>query len=562
MAKAIFEDNSPQVSIDEASLQREGNFDPNRPNTGNKASESVHLSGGRALYWEDLSRAEQVRLQTKFNQHIDSGLANRAQKSGKLGQQIAATDFRHPGDVSSGWRVPVQSLGKVAPGPETLSAVQHTYGRTEETVDSMADRISSTFDDMSSRSDLRMPGEEDQRAPGLEWYFDHNTHYATQHMDAPHASTIGSVMSPNNDPDNEKIATKGLLAIKDAPTYISRNTAKYLVKKTGVEVPSEQIGNTVSASALHPTHISALIRDDAPSAPTSKWPSGAKDQIRLSGTNASQGAAAAFQFDFDKESPGAIREFINPQSAPKVWHYAVANQNFVEDGRDMFSHRANNPGRAYVKDGRISMGVFEMTPEIAQDVLRIQYGHGTPEFDPQDRAVKEIQANIGRMVNPDNLHPATVQALTHPTIRSRSPHVSNLALASSNHPIVADSWMNAATAGQPQATVIPTDSDGRPSYRRPGRVETATSIFKTGGEYFDNMSIENKKAPKGREKILDSSPAGSKIAARSLQHALEDKAVRMSAASTGEPAVGKQAGTWTLIRRYSGKDPVYNRVSR
>ncbi len=211
---------------------------------------------------------------------------------------------------------------------------------------------------------------------------------------------------------------------------------------------------------------------------------------------------------------------------------------------------------------------FKLTDELSEHVLQT-LGKGTDSFNPNDRAVQQVEMNRGRTVHSDALHPAILMSLGHRSIATNHPNVHIAALTSSNHPTVADTWMNAAVMGQPQATAIPENyrqskAEGVP-VKTPSNV---TSIYKQGGtnlkvnkKELSDTGYMRKTSLASGEPVLD--VPNRNLEAKTIQHAINDKILRTAAGMSGQvfgtgvnmPSVSVQESIgWTVPRAVAGKD--------
>lgn len=562
MAKAIFEPGQKEralaggvsVGFNRATHPLpEGDPDPNRATTGKQAEKNnpLHLSGRRQLFYEDLDLASRARLEEKHRQFQES----------------------LPYEVTK---------PSADPGRTQFAAAQVMHSRGES-LDQAAKRIATDDDYWARQPQVRQPEDGADKLPGAGWYFSHNEHYRVTHPTVPNASDTGSVMSPLNSPDNEKAATKGLLRAQDKHITITPEMAAHIRKTVALKkgedpgglIEERHVGVPVRTKDLHPKVVKYLTLEDTadrfPDAITSWTSPGDRALVRLGGTNVDSGARVLYKGE-------TLDEVANPQSAPKVNNYGKANKNFypTKAGKQYFMDRANMAETP--REGMIPMNdsqEFTMTPGLVDHTLKMM-GHGTDAFDPEDRAVQEVVANAGKSMHMDFAHPAIVQALGDLGVKRGHPRVHAQALASMNHPIVADSWMNAVVAGQPQATVLPTDKEGNRTSRSP--LGEGTSVFKEAGVYWPNAGVHNpakspmtadgKKVklrkgktpnPNVREIDQDESilTAGdTKVyggGASGLQHAADDYVIRRAARWRNVPSVAEQASSWTVNRRIAGR---------
>jgi len=143
-------------------------------------------------------------------------------------------------------------------------------------------------------------------------------------------------------------------------------------------------------------------------------------------------------------------------------------------------------------------------------------------------------------------HPAALMAMGHPSnpdARTRS-----LALLSSNHPTVQDSWANAEVHNQPNVSVA------------------TTSVRKAGGS--DQLGYRQTKTLNDGTNIVDvARPGAADVTPAGLQHADYDKITRMAAQHVTKtldlpydyPSTAAQAAPWTEQRRETpgNKDEEY-----
>lgn len=547
----------------------------------------VPLSGpGRKLFTEDLSHPEMRRLEMKHG------------------------EWQH--DI-----VP-RYAGSPDPVDQHISQVFQTR---RESFDQTAKRT--LKEGTAWANDVRMPG--DAAAPGAGWYYDQNEHYRTHSqpgVSAPNpdgandpqvrqAIIGGSAMSPRNSPDRERASGEELSRnhLSQTKVTIPRNVATWINRQAKrTVVPEEHVLTPVDINDLHPDAIKALGSADR----RAKFPRMDKDSpvnwknVALGSPNVSKGIAGIRGATLDEVAP--------PLDAPKVNTYAQNNLDFQEAVPGQRKHYEDLVGASTgVPAAPVSKAV-SMTPDLVDHVMK-SLGYGMSSFNGNDRAVRQIQANAGRTVNIDHLHPAIVEALSSSEVRVSHPDVHHTALTSANHPIVADTWVHGAIAGQPQASVVPpgylearqSNTVAEESYQKAladhkvamtGHREELKARKASGAEGSSPVAPEppakpvkdrrgqapvqpksvyksagseqgywTKKTLNSGEGILDVDRGNAAIREPALQHAANDHIVRRAAHLAPEvlgtaqtlPSVGVQESPlWTTPRRVAGKDPEYN----
>jgi hypothetical protein len=559
MAKAIFE-NITSRGTRTAPRRGEGNFTLKLQDGGEKRVETeaptkVPLSGNRTLYEEDFSTTESSRAE-RAHREFQSSISDRYSQ------------------IPQG-TVAANAVASMSPRNEA-------YGET-------ARRILQTGQQWTPK--LQHPGE--TSVPGTGWYFNQHNFYeensgSRNPRDIDRAIVGGGAMSPMNDPVLERAAGVELSKahLDKAPVTLTKAMAKWIntrhkydskgnLKKTpkGM-VEDHQVSSPVAINDLHPDVIGTLksreARDTFPNfykKSEINW-----DNIAKGAANVSQGVRGIRGATADELSPG--------QTSPKVHTYTKNILNFINA----------SPQHRTAYDALVSASVqgtpapninksFTLTNELAEHVLQT-FGKGTDSFNPRDRAVQQVELNRGQTVHSDDLHPAIVGALGHRDVAVNHPTVHLAALTSVNHPTVSDTWMNAAIMGQPQATVLPVNYLNKKAQGVPVSTPTnVTSLYKLSGSNYKpgkdeasaGMKSEYKtgyrttKTLQSGETILD--VPNTNLKPESIQHATNDKIIRMSAELSGDeygtgvnlPSVAVQESIgWTVPRAVSGKDKTRN----
>ena len=555
MAKAVFEKPNPNADPTEFTVKANRRLGQTRDEKG----EPIPLSGrNRRLYYEDLSDTEAARLEQK----------HREVQRDVVQEHEAFTE------------------------PTVRRAASQLTPR-DESFNETSDRILRTGQDWTDAT--TMSGEEDT-VPGTGWYFNQNRAYrrsvsTTSPARIERAILGGSAMSPMNSPSSELASAVELsdAHTKNKKVVISKNVADYVnfvhskendkiakqTKTTRSPLPlvePHHIGTEVSIKDLHPEIINTLSSlkraeahpefDDVNS--HIDWKS-----IRKGSPNVTSGVAGI--------RGAALEELAPPLSAPKVSTYTENNRDFQASPQTEATYRelgsAGRPGAAQppAQDRR-----FRLDDSLISHV-ESTLTNADGSINKDDAAYRQLKANKGLRVQMEALHPHIVGALSHPNIRESHPDVHSLALSSANHPIVADTWVQGAIAGQPQASLIPEDYLGAmhehltqlaagTRSERPSRPQNVTNIYKQAGS---DVGYWRRKSLASGEAITD--VPNSDIHYRALQHAAADYIVRNAAQRTPEvlgttnplPSVNVQEGLgWTIPRRVAGKDTRFNQFMR
>jgi hypothetical protein len=510
--------------------------------------EKLHLSGrDRALYSEDLSDGELGRLERK-HQEWQSGLPDRM--SGRTDQKPTKKSKSVARAVAGNYHAPGITVGGAPSG---------------ETYEQSAGRVLRTG--AEDNASTRMPGE---GAAGSGWYYGQNRAYRgginTNDADfVDRVITGGSAMSPLNDPDMERSSA---IEIANAhaegrTVQMSQQVAGWVNRQKGTSglVPKSQTSTPVPISDLHPEVVSSLSRSERRKLMPAFDRKSSVDfaTVAKGGVNVAKGVSGI-------RGDKGVEDLSPALSAPKVNTYTHNNLDFQaarsgdeEHYKALVDEAAGGPAPTRQRANR-----FELTDGLVEHALA-RHGKGSAEFDPNDRAVRELELNRGRAVNMDLMHPANVAALGDRGVRETRPDVQHAALTSANHPTVGDSWVNAAIAGQPQATVLPEGYFTKK--KRAGGPLNPMSAFKEAGS--ESVGYWNSKTLESGEPIL--SVKDGRVGPSALLHTNQDHILRQAAhrspevlgTSTPTPSVGVQESlAWTAPRRVAGKDPAYNKHLR
>jgi hypothetical protein len=234
----------------------------------------------------------------------------------------------------------------------------------------------------------------EENLPGAGWYFQHNadiTRVAHEHGIHPNvAITASAVMSPQNSPDNEKLAVSALLsAHRNGVVTIPHHIAERLstsegLQKAGVQIGPEQIGVAVHASQLHPAVLAGLSEKEV------------REQLPNHTVNLEDIARGGSRENIVKAIDvirGNIPEetAIDPHSSPKVHSYRDAIRDAVSRTPEHMEYmmRAADIGskiRGDVGRGQLMLdfhglrgseeGMLSSTRSTAEDTWMNSISHG------------------------------------------------------------------------------------------------------------------------------------------------------------------------------------------
>jgi hypothetical protein len=517
--------------------RRSAEFNISKPD-GSKTSvggnEAVPLSGtNRKLFSDDYSEDEFNRVQNRHSEW----------------QVSAPKRFQASKDETE------QRVGKIIAGQ-----MPHAGESFRET----ADRVLSTGQQW--RPEVTLPSE-GQASPGAGWYFDQNRHYREK-VPTPETtrSTIigGSAMSPRNSPAMERQAGVELASAHDSgaeitiPKGLAEHVNSVHAKGKKPLIPEAQIGTSTPISDIHPDVIATLATKKARNKAPAFYKSSTVDftKIGKGSPNVATGVKGV--------RGAAVEDVAPPLSAPKVNTYTQSSLDYhaspdVESNyKAAVSQIAGAPAPAIDKTVRL-------TPDVINHAMT-KFGKGTESFNSNDRAVQELQLNAGRRVHVDGLHPAIVEALSdHPNSQVRA-----AALSSANHPTVADTWVQAAVAGAPQATLLPKDYlEKRSKGKKVSSPMNFTSVYKATGSGGTGAGYWGVKSNSAGESLLDATTGNAAIKGSALQHSAVDHIVRLASHRARQvlgteenlPSTGVQEShAWTIPRRLAGKDPEYKKA--
>lgn len=520
---------------------------------------TIPLSGpDRRLFEEDYSETEaarsteaQGRFQGGLNDRLDSEIVRLGAAKGK---DAADTKSKYEGLV-----------GKFTP--------------LDESREDTGDRLVRQGADLARKYRLADEGS----MPGAGWYFDQNRKLrtgatSTDHDEKHSLITSSGSMSPLNSPEMESESAIEINRAhrEHATVHVTKGAAGWLSKqfsgtKKNPEDPTpylHTIGSVgkpsrpitdgpVDINDLHHDAVSMLARDVRRKKFKAVDTKSTVDFFKVAkgGTNVAKGVRGARGEGADTLSP--------PTSAPKVNNYTMntrvheAPADVEVDYRSRVDRSAaltsdsplwGGPPRGVQEDRSLTL-----TPDIV-DHLHRQLGAGTPQYDADDRAVRELKINAGRKVIVDKLHPRLVEALAHPG--NANDNARHLALTSSNMPNTQDSWMNAAMMGQ--------DSEA-PGYKDSGSENLGywKSMRRVGMRRITdvpNTEVNRRKEERGNTRA---------ITVDAHQHAAQDKTVRVGSSRASErlgfvlPSVGVQEShAWTMPRRAADGDDPYRAAVR
>jgi hypothetical protein len=527
---------------------------------------SMSFLNKRPLFNEDLTPAEDKRSNTKRSEHIRS-IPKRA-KSYQDNAQATASDASKPEAVRKKAQSTADMYKAVRPH---LKSVNESRGKAAERI---AGRL------MTPNPATRIKGE--TAAPGASWYVDHNRHIheAIQGTDVPfrHAAVSSGSMSPLNSPDNEVAAVRAIAQAThtNAKTHITPELAEHVRSKLAKDntvggakpsdiLPDHQIGREVGFNELHPAAISHITGTDT----QKKFP-GLNTGIDLNGIR----RAGPNRVSGIEGIRGKSNNELNPPAgAPKVNTYVHNGLAFNSKDpaiKDEIDFRATDAvRRKRHEDLETKRNTVGLSPAEHQEQKYLPSRHDVPldfhnthddRFQMTAAHAAHIEAHGGPtdsgpgMVRMRDMHPAAVMALSHPD--NPDPHTRRLAVLSSQHPTVQDSWAQAEVHNQPNVNV--------------GR---STNIRKTAGSeklgYWQGKNAggtwngEKAKFEGGESVINRKRPEGAKVTPVGLGHTEYDKITRMAAQHVQKhldtpydyPSTAAQAMPWVEMRREApGKD--------
>jgi hypothetical protein len=521
----------------------------------------------RPLFNEDLTPAEDKRSNAKRSEHIRS-IPKRA-KAYQESAQVTAADT----SKSAGVRKKAQAASDMYKGVRPhLKSVNESRSKTAERV---AGRL------MNPSPATRMKGE--TAAPGASWYVDHNRdiHEAVKGTDVPFraAAVSSGSMSPLNSPDNEITAVKAIAQAThtNAKTTITPQVAQYIRSKApkGQEhevMPDHQVGREVGFNELHPHAIAHL---------TAQLPKGAGPSHPLHGLNTEIDLPGIRRAGPNRVAGvegirGASNTSLNPPAkAPKVNTYVHNGMAFDSKDpaiKDEIDFRATDVvRRKRHEDLEAKRQTVGLSPAEHEEQKYLPSRHDVPldfhnthddRFQMTAAHARHIaefggpdhSADVGKSVRMRDAHPATAMALSHPD--NPDPHTRRLAVLSSQHPTVQDSWAQAEMHNQANVNV--------------GR---STNVRKAGGSeklgYWQGKNSggewnHEEASFKGGEPVVNRKrPESAKVTSVGLGHAEYDKITRMAAQHVQKhldtpydyPSTAAQAMPWVEMRREApGKD--------
>lgn len=555
---------------------------------------SMAFLNKRPLFNEDLTPAEDKRSNKKRSDHIRT-LPRRAQDYQEAAQETAA-DSTKPEKV----RKEAQSTA------DSYAAIRPHLKSVNESRESTAKRIGNRL--MRPNSETRMKGE--TAAPGASWYADHNQHIheAIKGTDIPfeHAAVSSGSMSPLNGPDDEVSALKAIAHAThtNAKTTITPQIAAHVRAKVAADtkikdkpedvLPDHQVGREVGFNELHPgaiTHLTTKPSQKDKTDPLHGLHTDIDlDGIRRAGPNRSAGVRG-----IRGESNNALNP---PAGAPKVNTYVHNGLSFDSKNpaiKDEIDFRTTDTvRRARREDLDAKRHTVGLTPAEDEQHKYLPSSHDVPldfhnTHDDRFHMTPSVAAHIesrGGVVHTDqvgtkvrmrDVHPATAMALSHPS--NPDPHTRTLAVLSSQHPTVQDSWAQAEMHNQPNVNI------GRSTNVRKAGGSEALGYWKGkevgGAPEWDRRAARNEskrlketgdssgaaevmsKLPKGTPVVNRKRPEAGKVTSVGLGHAEYDKITRMAAQHVQKhlnlpydyPSTAAQAMPWVEMRREApGKD--------
>lgn len=549
--------------------RRVGQFDLLEEGPGGELQKSGRGYGGaeiplsgvtknrRMLYTNDLSDTEMSRLE-QAHQEWQAGTVQRlrdhktSESANRFGQQFSH-HFGEPG-------YPDRDYGIRAGGPAKGETFDQTADRMLEDGRSHANYIA---------QQLGNPGQN----YGNGWYFEQNRGYREGIKSADPEVVDrgiygGSSMSPQNSPEREMASGiemtnaelhGGKFKVPDnASSWVSPNP------KNKRRLDPKWDGREVSFSELDDEAVKVFKDKDFGEAfPEMQGAGGtAWDKVRLGGSEITAGMDG-----IRGKHPDLLRP---PLAAPKVAQYGKNNAEYESPSPE---HEAD-----YIRQGENLLGgrresrsqAFRMTDELADYVLD-RHGRGTDNYNPDDRAVQEVEANRGRLVDANHMHPANVGHLSHRDVEQiGGADVRHAAQSSSNRGTVIDTWVNGGMNGLPHATLIPKGRQAaldkaaaKGKTASPVPVSRRSSAFKVGGTedgYWRSKSLADDTP------ILDVNADGSgnsAIGPKTLMHAAGDHIMRSIAEKSDAPSTAAQESiVWSAQRATAGKDDQYEAATK
>jgi len=302
---------------------------------------------GRALQWSDLSTGGRKALDANMRA---SGL--------NLSSNIAEVQQREKEKSVSGSTPATRSAGRKA--AEALGAVQEHIVDKPVTVAHASTRRAN----LVKEAEQETPGD---TPSGTGWYYRHHGEIAAaghQHgVDPDRAITASAVMSPQNSPENEKAAVKGLMnTFSHHSVHVTPETAAHVKASSKGKVDiSHHVGQTVRADQLPRgtvAHLSApSFRDKV------KGSEGIHKELYevARGGTRDQNITSAERVLMGEVHPD---EAINPHGAPKVWSYAHTIRNAVPNTSAHVEHVTRTRHNAMIRSGKISgeQGALDLYP--------------------------------------------------------------------------------------------------------------------------------------------------------------------------------------------------------
>lgn len=390
----------------------------------------------------------------------------------------------------------------------------------------------------------RLPGE--GVAPRPTWYFEQNDEYVKRSGDPSNwahnkaAITGGGSMSPLNSPENEVASGSEMGRAKAAGTEIV--IPEDLAKDIGGLRP-DQIGTPIKYADQDYNVVKGLSDADRRAKPefAGYYADSPVDhfQVARGGASIDKGVRGVFK--------GESNASLNPAlEAPKVHTYVDNLLNHRASPEVQAEYAQASDAAVYATPDSSRTGTratrVRLEDDVVDHVLRERFGKGTDSFNPEDRAVWQLEQNRGRRINTDNMHPAAVSGLASESLREAGKHSTvDAALLSSNMPTVQDTWQMAFATNAPE-----------------GETSDGANIRKMLGS--DELGYYNSKTFDDGTPVLNSDDG--RIGPKAIQHATLDAITRASARSVDMPSVALQSSQWTVGRRKAERDAQFNEHKR
>lgn len=488
---------------------------------------------GRPLFYEDLSLTERGRADARYVEHHNT---IQQRNEGML--------------VATNAKVRKQAAD-MAPhlknNPRSLEDAAHAIGES-----------------VAHPTSRRLPT--DPARPGAGWYFEHNEELrrANPTVESERLATTSGVMSPLNNPVQERTAAKAILDAQDRnlPMYVSKRAASAANKAVKGAIPEGSAGSR-QFRELSADGVRGLVQaKDSVKSVDGRASRGRRgslgnvdlESMALGGVNVGKGVAAA---------RGAhLNELVSPASGPKVSTYVRSAEAYDstdkvvrEEYHRRATHLVNEPDQLDLSQAgsqfRKEFDPHSLTDD-SFDVTEAHAAHLRQRLGEGDAAAA---VPVGAKVKMSELHPAAVQAFAHSkTSETVDQRTHRLALLSSQHPTVQDSWLNAAFSDQEHLD-LPSSNP----------FTTASLHKRAGSEKWGYWQGKKVTVDGKATDIIDKRPGANANTPSGIQHAVQDFGARAAAKSIRAkhdigwdiPSTLVQESRWTDSRRDASKDPDY-----